>query len=218
MNNLTLLYFMDPLCGWCYGFSRVMDAFRQKHPELKYEIITGGMVIGEREGIISPQLADYILEALPRLEEYTGAEIGEEFKSGLRNRTLHMSSIKPSLGIHAAKKLLPGREFDFTSALQKRQYLLGEDLQQNETYTQLCADFRVDAGEFLKLMDSEENKYSMQQDFAFTTNCKIQGFPAVVVSNGKYFYQAARGYAPLEQLESTFHAIVDEMSQMESTV
>lgn len=216
MENLTLLYFMDPLCGWCYGFSGVLDEFKNKHPELTYEIITGGMVVGEREGIIAPQLADYILDALPRLEEYTGAEIGEAFKSGLRNRTLHMSSIKPSLAIHAAKKLLPGHEIDFASKLQKRQYILGEDLQHNETYSQLCTEFGIDPAEFLKLMESEENQYSMQQDFAFTTNCKIQGFPAVVVSNGKYFYQAARGYAPLHQLESTFQAIAEEMKQLAS--
>jgi putative protein-disulfide isomerase len=208
MQDNALLYFMDPLCGWCYGFSEVINKFKQNHPELRPEIITGGMVVGEREGLVEAQFADYILNALPRLEEYTGAEIGEPFKTGLRERSLFMSSLKPSLACHAIKQLKPDATFEFMSAMQKHHYVLGEDLQNDSSYVALCEEFNIDADLFLKEMNSEDNRYRMQQDFAFSASCKIQGFPAVVLKFGEQYFLAARGYTPIEQLEQTFESIL----------
>lgn len=211
MQENSILYFMDPLCGWCYGFSEVINRFRENHRDMGAEIITGGMVTGEREGPVQAQFADYILQALPRLTEYTGAEIGEPFRQGLRDRSLFMSSIKPTLAMHAIKHLTPASLFDFTSALQKRHYILGEDLQSDETYVALAQEFGLSADDFLQEMHSDENRYRMQQDFAFTANCNIQGFPAVVLKFGNQYYLAARGYTPLLQLESTFKDITAEI-------
>lgn len=204
------MYFMDPLCGWCYGFSEVISGFKKNHPDISYELITGGMITGEREGPVDAQFADYILQALPRLQEYTGAEIGEPFRDALRNRSLYMSSVKPSLAMHAVKHQYPEQLYAFTTALQKRQYLQGEDLQSDSTYKELFSSFGWDANAMLEMMHSEENRYRFQQDMAFSSNAGIQGYPAVVIRVGEAYYLAARGYTVAADLENTYRNILAE--------
>jgi protein-disulfide isomerase-like protein with CxxC motif len=39
---------MDPLCGWCYGNSdNVLELFEKYKNEIKFEILPGGMWVGE---------------------------------------------------------------------------------------------------------------------------------------------------------------------------
>jgi putative protein-disulfide isomerase len=45
---MKLIYIMDPLCGWCYGNSdNVLELFEKYKNEIKFEILPGGMWVGE---------------------------------------------------------------------------------------------------------------------------------------------------------------------------
>ena len=59
----TFFYVYDALCGWCYGFSPVMQNVAAKYDDrLNFEVISGGMVTGPRVGPIG-QVAPYIKSA-----------------------------------------------------------------------------------------------------------------------------------------------------------
>lgn len=211
--NIRVLYFFDPYCGWCYGFAPTLSSFLKSigHPQCDY--ITGGMITGEREGIMSPQMAEYILQAQPRLKEYTGAETGKAFTDQLRSGNFYFSSIIPSLAVQAAKKLIPTSVPEYSYALQQQHFLHGSDLQDDELYAALSNQFQVDAASWLDYMHSEENRRNMQEDFMFTANCGISGFPALVLQSGKQYYLLCRGYSPEKQLMSTFNSVMEELKQ-----
>ena len=126
-----IIYIYDPLCGWCYGFSPVIRKLEQEYSEsIDFDILSGGMVIGDREGLIGDK-ADYILSVIPRLEEYTGVTMGEAYKTKLKDKSLYQSSMKPCIALEVFKSFNTKDAITFASDLQKAQYVEGDDLQQN---------------------------------------------------------------------------------------
>ncbi len=40
---MRLLYVMDPMCGWCYGFQPELEIFLEKHSLAEVDWIMGGL-------------------------------------------------------------------------------------------------------------------------------------------------------------------------------
>ena len=76
---MKIIYVYDALCGWCYGFSPVMEQFyRKQHDAVDFEVISGGMITGSRMGPIG-EVAPYIRWAYKEVEEKTRVTFGEAF-------------------------------------------------------------------------------------------------------------------------------------------
>ena len=107
MSEKRLVYIHDPLCVWSYGFSPVarqlFDATRRR---AEWEILCGGMVLGDRVGPIG-RFSEFIRQALmPRIEDTTGVRFGAAFTTGVLDPgTLVMSSFEPSRALQAVKAL-----------------------------------------------------------------------------------------------------------------
>lgn len=73
MSELRLVYFADPMCSWCYGFSPVITTLVERFEgRLGLQVVVGGL----RAGNTAPMRAedkDYIREAWTRV----GAASGE---------------------------------------------------------------------------------------------------------------------------------------------
>jgi putative protein-disulfide isomerase len=207
MKN-KIIYISDPLCGWCYGFSPVIQQIEKEYKtQLDFEIITGGMVTGEREGLIG-DFADYILKALPRLEELTGVTFGEPYLSKLRAKTLYQSSLKPCIAIEVFKSFHEKEAIAFAATIQKAQYLDGKDLQDETVYLDLIKFYAIDATEFLKRLNSDEYKMQTIQLFKMVQEWGITGFPAVILVKNEEFFLIAKGYVDHENLKNTIEKIL----------
>jgi len=40
---MKLIYIGDPMCSWCYGFGKELSEVMQSLPELRLEIVVGGL-------------------------------------------------------------------------------------------------------------------------------------------------------------------------------
>jgi putative protein-disulfide isomerase len=155
----TLLYIMDPLCGWCYGFSGVMQELQGKYKDtLVFKVIPGGMITGERVAPVAA-MANYILGAYKRVEEYTGALFGEPYLDMLRAGTEISNSEPPCRAIHTFSAQYPERALDFTHQLQLKIFRDGKSWNEESTYRELAVYFGIDADKFIQDMDTEENRY-----------------------------------------------------------
>jgi putative protein-disulfide isomerase len=60
---MKMLYFYDALCGWCYGFSPVMQKTAEVYQDqFEFQVVSGGMISGSRIGPIGT-VAPYIKTA-----------------------------------------------------------------------------------------------------------------------------------------------------------
>ena len=203
----TVLYIMDPLCGWCYGFSNVMQQFEEKYKDTyDFQVIPGGMITGERVAPVS-EMANYILGAYKRVEDTAGVTFGEPYLDLLRAGTEISNSEPPCRAMHTFREMHPEKIIDFTHELQLAIFRDGKSCNDNNTYKELATSFGLNGDEFVAAMNTEEIKYGTQQDFQWVQGAGISGFPCLVIQlEGKY-YMIAQGYKPLEAIEEVLQNV-----------
>ena len=207
MQKNTIIYVFDPLCGWCYGFSSTMvDLFNKRKEEFDFEVMAGGMVTGSRVAPFST-LHNYVSGAYKRVEDMTGTKFGEPYLHQLLPSETEMNSEPPSRAMVTFRSFKPDEMVPFAHALQKKQYLEGKDFNNPAVYKELANEFGIDANEFIKRWESDEMKHQTVQDFQWSQNAGIQGFPTVVLKNEKGYYLVSNGYRPLDELEKVIATI-----------
>jgi putative protein-disulfide isomerase len=187
MEKPKFIYVYDPMCGWCYGFSTVIKEVESEYKhKFNLEIISGGMIVGEREGPIG-DFADYILSAYKRVESTTGIKFGEPYLELLKKKEYFTSSVKPSIALSYIKTINPEIAISFAHDMQRLFYFDGKLLHIKESYLPLIEKYQLDKESFYNALDSEEFKLKAFIDFSTSKQLGVTGFPSVLIlKDGKY--------------------------------
>ncbi|MEO5910401.1 MAG: DsbA family protein [Pelobium sp.] len=212
-GKFSLIYVYDALCGWCYGFSDVMKTIYENHKDdFNFEVISGGMVLGEREGPIT-NMSALIKSHYPRVEETSGVKFGEPFIKALDEGGIYLSSEKPSIALAVFKSYHPEKAVLFAHSLQKTLNFEGKDLTVDETYRDLAINFGIDPDEFVLKLNSEEFKQAAYYDFALAKQLQVTGYPAAFIKTGdRNFHMIAKGYADLETMELRIENVLKQVN------
>lgn len=196
MAKPKIIYVFDPMCGWCYGFSGVIKkAEIQFKDSIDFEIKSGGMVVGEREGPIG-DFADYILSAYGRVESYSGVKFGNAYIEQLKDKSLYTSSVLPSIALEVVKGIDSSKAILFASEMQKQHFYFGANLSDTASYKKILIELSISEKEFIEGLNSETYKVKAFQEFQASKELGVSGYPAVLaVIEGKY-YSVANGFLP----------------------
>jgi len=199
---MKIIYAYDALCGWCYGFSPVMEALHDKHQEeMEFEVLSGGMITGQRIGPIG-EVAPYIRQAYRDVERATGVKFGEAFlKDVLANGKTIFTSVPPAIALSVFKSYQKDKAVQFASVLQKAIYYDGLAPEDTEAYGALAEPFGIDGKTFAQQMNEDEFSTRAQQEFQRTQQFGVRGFPTVFAEVENTYYPLTRGYAPLAEIE-----------------
>lgn len=205
---MKVVYVYDALCGWCYGFSPVMSEFHEKYRDsLDFEVISGGMITGNRIGPIG-EVAAYIGKAYKDVENATGVKFGESFlNETLAEGDAIFTSIPPSIALSVFKETDPDLGIAFAGALQKAFYYDGIEPGNFEAYGEIASRFGLDAQEFVEKMKDPTYRQGAEEDFRKSAALGVSGFPSVFIEKGETYYKIGSGYLPLSDLEKNFLAI-----------
>lgn len=208
MEKDKIIYVYDPMCGWCFGFGKVMGDFHKEFKDsFEFDVVSGGMVVGDREGPIG-DFADYILGAYKRVEEYSGMKYGQPYLDQLKTKTLWSSSVKPSIALETFKAFNTKDVVAFSHAIQLAYFVDGKDLRDEEVYKKLIKPYGINEAEFIKKLNSEEMRKQTSEWFQTTANWGVTGYPMVIlVRKGKY-YAIAKGFTDLATLKQTAATVV----------
>lgn len=205
---MKIIYVYDALCGWCYGFSGVINQFQLKYKEqLKFDVISGGMITGGRIGHIG-EVAPYISHAYKDVENRTGVKFGDAFLNGiLKDGTAIFTSIPPAIALSVFKNLKPDESIQFASALQTAIYYDGIEPENLLAYSFLAQKFGLDQQQFLAAMEEPSSLNMAVSDFQFSKQLGATGFPCVFALFEGTYYKLSNGYVPFEVLENNFNSI-----------
>jgi putative protein-disulfide isomerase len=210
-----IIYIYDALCGWCYGFSPVMQQLHQKYSDkIAFEVLSGGMIMGLRAGAIG-EVAPYIQKAYPDVERATGVTFGTGFlKNILAPGTALFSSEMPGVALTVLRQHKPEMVLAFAHALQHALYAEGTELSVLDNYRALATRFGLSADDFIAQMQLEENRYETLTEFQTVANWQVNGFPTVLVKphHDEQYYMIARGYTPFERLDAVIGKILPEFA------
>lgn len=193
---MKVRYFYDPLCGWCYGFSPVIQqAFETYKLKAAWHIYSGGMITGKRIGQIGV-VAPYIKSAYKDVENATGVKFGNAFlKDVLDQGKTVFSSIEPNHAMSVVKRFAPELSFAFGGILHKAIYFDGIAPTNLEAYGPYFEHVGIDAKKGIAALDDAETKAQTQKDWTKTALYGVSGFPTVWVEkpDGKKI-QVSEGY------------------------
>jgi putative protein-disulfide isomerase len=203
--NSTVFYCYDAYCGWCYGFSPVIQKIAENYPSITIEVLSGGMVLPDKPVHISAT-AGFIQKAYPTVEEYTGIRFGEDYLWHINHPDLsdwYPNSEKPAIALCIFKEYYPERQVAFASDLQYALHYEGRDLTDDEAYRHLLEKYSIQPEVFYTKLKTEEYKEQAHYEFQLCKQLQVTGFPCVFLQNSDTrFTMLAKGYTDYETLKS----------------
>jgi putative protein-disulfide isomerase len=207
-----LIYCYDAYCGWCYGFSPVMQRIAAAYSSsLDMEVLSGGMILPEQPVHFST-MAGFIAQAYKRVEETTGVKFGDDFLWHVFHpdeTDWYPHSEKPAIALCIFKEMHPQLSVAFSSDLQMALNSEGRDLTDDEAYRHLLIKYEIDQDDFYKKLHSEDYKEKAYYEFALMKQLRVDGYPAVFIqTSDSKFYQIAKGYTDYETLKANIEKVL----------
>lgn len=192
-----LLYVMDPMCSWCWGFAPVVEALAEQAAAagVPLQIVVGGL---RRDQVA--------IDAAARVRylgywQAVNASTGQlfDFERGLPEGLVY--DTEP-----ACRALVTARQLDAASAwtllklVQQAFYTEGADVTQASVLVQLAEQAGIPRIEFAEAFDSQAMQEATAADFTWVQDLGIAGFPTLLAERDGQLALLTNGYQPLAVL------------------
>ena len=139
MNNATVTYLFDPLCGWCYGATPMLD--RLAASGIALELLPTGLFSGAGARPLDAGFAAHAWANDQRIERLSGQRFSQAYLDKVLNvRGTLLDSGAATLGIVAAGLDDPHRRLAALKAIQHARYVDGRDIVTVNGVTAVLAD------------------------------------------------------------------------------
>ena len=184
----TVTYLFDPLCGWCYGASPVIQQLGQQ-PNIQLELAPSGLFAGGGR-TMDAAFADYAWSNDLRIAKLTGQRFTEDYRQKVLDRLgSRFDSAATTLALTAVSLSEPQRELEALNALQEARYVQGLDTCDVSVVAKLLRDLGLAvAADRLVAGDAEllaANTARIQKARGLMQTFGAQGVPALVVTDGQ---------------------------------
>ena len=197
MDGLHFIYFSDPMCSWCYGFSPVIALIRKRYEGvLPIRLIMGGLRPGTTEPM--PEAARKTLVHHWREIE---ALTGQPFDDALEGREGFIYDTDPAArAVVLARRTSADAALDFLATAHRAFYAEGRDVTQAEVLADIAAELGFDHDAFASALADEGLRMETWRDYAIAQRAGATGFPTLIVgpnADGAYSL-VTRGYQDAE--------------------
>jgi len=192
------LYFADPMCSWCYGFSPVIERLHTHFADrLALRIVMGGLRAGNTE-VMRDRDRAYIRSAWERVHTASG----QPFDFSFFDRKNFIYDTEPACrAVVAMRERRPEMALAMMSAIANAFYASNRDVTQNTILAEVAAEVGEDPVTFLKTLTHPELRQKTMQDFLFAQQLNVQGFPCLLVGSETSEYTlVTSGYSPIDAL------------------
>jgi putative protein-disulfide isomerase len=182
----TVTYLFDPLCGWCYGASPVIQQLGQ-HSGLTLALAPSGLFAGGGR-TMDAAFVDYAWSNDQRIAKLTGQRFTEAYRQNVLGRLgSRFDSAAATLALTAVSLSEPLRELETLKALQEARYVQGLDTCDVSVVEKLLRDQGLAvAADRLAATDAEllaANAARIQTAQGMMQAFGAQGVPALVVTD-----------------------------------
>jgi putative protein-disulfide isomerase len=199
MPTPHLIYFADPMCSWCYGFSPVLDDIRRAFGRtLPIRVVMGGL----RPGTEKPMTEAAKLEIAGHWSHVHDAT-GLPFDPAGMSREGFVYDTDPAARAVVVVRR-DGEELAaaYLARAQRAFYAEGRDVTSAEVLADLAVELGVEHERFIQQWASEEAKEETWRDYAISQRAGVTGFPTLVAGPNEegVYGVVTRGFAPSEQV------------------
>jgi putative protein-disulfide isomerase len=199
MPTPHLIYFSDPMCSWCYGFSPVIEDIRRTFGRaLPMRLVMGGLRPGT-ETAMTEEAKLEIADHWTHVHEATGLPFNG---AGMSAPGFVYDTDPAARAVVVARRDGEEMAAAFLARAQRAFYAEGRDVTTAEVLADLAEELGIDRGPFLEAWSSEAAKEETWRDYAISQRAGVTGFPTLVAGpNDEGVYGVVtRGFAPGEQV------------------
>lgn len=185
----TLTYLFDPLCGWCYGASPVVQQLAQ-HSNINLALAPTGLFSDAGGRVMDAGFADYAWSNDLRIQKLTGQRLTEAYHAQVLGKPgLRFDSGAVTLALTAVSQTEPQRELAALKLLQEARYVQGQDTSALSTVANILREHGLaPAAELLQDGDAQlkiTNQARVQTAQQLMRNLGAQGVPVLVLNQGR---------------------------------
>ncbi len=181
MRTPHLVYFADPMCSWCWGFSPVIEAIEQTFgTTLPIRLIMGGL----RPWTTQPMTAHDRGEVRHHWEHVHEAS-GQAFDFTFFDREHFVYDTEPpSRAVVVLRRRGMATGLAALRRIHRAFYAENRDVTDPATLTALAGEFGMAAAAFREAFDSQTVADETRGDFAIAQSAGIRGFPTLIAGLG----------------------------------
>ena len=184
MNETTLHYVYDPLCGWCYGAAPLLAA-AAGIPGLGIALHAGGLWLGPRRQPMGEALRDYVRPHDERIQALTGQPFGERyFNELLLSEGLSLDSEPPIRAILAIDEL-GGDGLTLLHRIQQCHYRDGRWVGSLDNLSELAAEQGITRSAFEQACQRVDLAGHLAESQRWLRRLGGQGYPTLGLMQGE---------------------------------
>ena len=198
-----IYYVMDTMCGWCYGFSDVINQVHEKYKnDLDFTILPAGMWIDENVKTMDGNLSHFMKTHNVTITKLTGKKFGNEFeKNVLESNGVVLDSLPGAKAVAIMQAVKKEKTFEYLKEIQNAFYVHGKDTNDWQLYENIAYNFGVPKEIFKKEYYSNQNSKTLSDSFALAEKLGVSTYPSVVAVRDGKVQLISEGYMPLRELE-----------------
>ncbi len=198
MNGPHLIYFADPMCSWCWGFSPVIAAIGERFGEsLPIDLVMGGLRPGTKKPMNEASKA-----GTRSHWQHVQAASGQPFDFAFFERAGFIYDTEPaSRAVVVARRRSMGDARAMLRAIHTAFYAENRDVTDAGTLAEIAAGLGFDAAEFRAVFGSAAAAEETRRDFEFAGGSGIGGFPTLAAGrDGGAYALITQGFQPAERI------------------
>lgn len=207
-----LIYFADPMCSWCWGFSPVITRLAEITRSMaELRIILGGLRAFNTKVMDDGDKA-YIANHWRHVNDRTGQPFNHAF---FDRENFIYDTEPPCRAIVAVRHLAPDHALAMLERLHCGFYLENQDITDRDTLCLLAGEVGISPKDFVEVFDANKTKDATKQDFLISNKTGVGGFPTLLAgdeTNG--FRLVTTGYQDLETLERPVRQLLEPAEQI----
>lgn len=198
---MRLLYVMDPMCAWCYGFQPELEQFLANHPGIEVEWIMGGLAPDSSEPM-AQSLRDTISSYWYHIEQNTQVTFNHTY---WKLNTPYRSTYQACRAVIAAKSLSAHAVMPMVKAIQSAYYQEAKNPSLDDTLVDCADSLGIDKARFTDRLNAGVTEECLQRELMLTQQLQIRGFPALIyVNEQNQAFPLTLGFCQANDLEQRF--------------
>ena len=190
-----LIFVVDPMCSWCWGFHPVIEKLRKEYKDnYKFSLVVGGLRT-KGQMLWNEESRKYLSHHWDTVAKKTG----QPFLPNILNKTHFEYDTYPACKAVVTVRELWGNEeaFKYLSKIQYAFYAEGRNITEEET---LRIYVMQDKELFSNFYQSPRAETLMQNDFSKARAMGANAFPSIVKIDEDGHMVCKKGYQTIEEI------------------
>ncbi len=199
MSKREIIFAVDPMCSWCWGFAPVMEQlWVTQSDKYDFSLVVGGLrTKGEMTWDIKSK--NYLQGHWEQVAERTGQPF---FDALFEKKDFEYDTYPACKAVVTVRELFGMQSaFGYLHTIQEAFYARGEDITNVNVLINLLNVIELDITAFKTFFASQRAEVLMQHDFAKARSMGANAFPSVVIIDEDGHMVCQKGYRSLLEMK-----------------